>query len=366
MLKEEFSNMVVECDYQFMKAVGIDSLKIELGNAPNIFEGLLGIAVTCKDEKSFIDLYRACMPKALQELGIKSNRIVLKAYDISKLAPENEDKIIIPFLDCLKEEIERIDIYYTRYNANKLPRISIYGKDQPTTKNPVEFLRIICNGYPHYVGYWYLNEYSSKDIGKMYLDHFESCLTPAWESLSQFKGLTIVYKGGNCNCLISASDLLLRITITQLKERNEDFWREGLERIHSVFSWSKKVLVHELGGSTAILKFITPTNRRLIDLTSYIARPLVFVPTESLAGVPTNEERDLFEDLPVFDDLSNFLFLTQGSFKYFRPSADVRIGKEGDYFLVLGPNGESLYEYLRNCGTKLTKITADELREKSK
>jgi len=358
--------MVVECDYQFMKAVGIDSLKIELGNAPNIFEGLLGIAVTCKDEKSFIDLYRACMPKALQELGIKSNRIVLKAYDISKLAPENEDKIIIPFLDCLKEEIERIDIYYTRYNANKLPRISIYGKDQPTTKNPVEFLRIICNGYPHYVGYWYLNEYSSKDIGKMYLDHFESCLTPAWESLSQFKGLTIVYKGGNCNCLISASDLLLRITITQLKERNEDFWREGLERIHSVFSWSKKVLVHELGGSTAILKFITPTNRRLIDLTSYIARPLVFVPTESLAGVPTNEERDLFEDLPVFDDLSNFLFLTQGSFKYFRPSADVRIGKEGDYFLVLGPNGESLYEYLRNCGTKLTKITADELGEKSK
>jgi len=356
----------MERAYQFMKTIGIDSLKIELGNPPHIFEGLLGIAVTCKDEKAFTDRYRECMPKALQELGIKSNRIVLKAYDISRLAPENEEKILNPFLDCLEEEIEKIDIYYTRYNANKLPRISIYGKDQPTTKNPVEFVRIICNAYPHYVGYWYLNEYSFKGIEKMYLDHFESCLTPAWESLSQFKGVTVVYKGGNCNCLISTSDLLLRITVMELKKKNEDFRREGLERIHSVFSWSKKVLVHELGGSTAILKFMTPINRRPIDLTSYIARPLVFVPTESLAGVPINEERDLFEDLPVFDDLANFLFLTQGSFKYFRPGADVRMGKEGDYFLVLGPNSEDLYEYLRNCGTKLSKITPDELIEKAK
>jgi len=348
-----------------MKSVGIDSLKIELGNSPNIFEGLLGIAVTCKNEKSFVDLYRACMPKALEKLGIKTNRIVLKAYDISKHAPEHEYDVLIPFLDCLKEEIERIDIYYTRYNTNKLPRISIYGKDQPTTKNPVEFLRIISNGYPHYVGYWYLNKYSSKDIGKMYLDHFESCLTPAWESLSQFKGLTVVYKGGNCNCLVSTSDLLLRITVTQLKAKNEDFWKDGLERIHSAFSWSNKVTVNELGGSTAILKFMTPINRRLIDLTSYIARPLVFVPTENLAGIPTKEERDLFEDLPVFDDLSNFLFLTQGSFKYFRPSSDVRIGREGDYFLVIGQNSERLYEYLKKCGTNLIKITPEELREKT-
>jgi hypothetical protein len=159
--------------------------------------------------------------------------------------------------------------------------------------------------------------------------------------------------------------LLVRITITELKKKNEDFWREGLQRIHSVFPWAQKVFVHELGGSTSILKFMTPVNRRPIDLTSYIARPLVFVPTESLAGIPTNEERDLFEDLPVFDDLANFLFLTQGSFKYFRPGADVRMGKEGDYCLVLGPNSESLYQYLKNCGTKLSRITPDELREKA-
>jgi hypothetical protein len=365
-LKAEISNTMMECACQFMKAVGIDSVKAELGNAPNIFEGILGIAVTCKDEKTFIGRYRECMPKALEGLGIKSNRIVLKAYDLSRLAPENEDKILIPFLDCLKEEIEKIDIYYTRYNANKLPRISIYGKDQPTSKNPVEFVRIICNAYPHYVGYFYLNEYSSKDIGKIYLDHFDSCLTPAWESLSQFKGLTVVYKGGNCNCLISTSDLLVRITVTELKKKNEHFWRDGLLRIHSVFPWSPKVFVHELGGSTSILRFMTPVNRRPIDLTSYIARPLVFVPTESLAGVATNEERDLFEDLPVFDDLANFLFLTQGSFKYFKPGADIRMGKEGDYCLVVGPNSESLYQYLKKCGTKLSVISPEELKGKTK
>ena len=74
----------------------------------------------------------------------------------------------------------------------------------------------------------------------------------------------------------------------------------------------------------------------------------------------------LIEDLPIFDDLSNFLFNTRGSFKYFRPDSDVRIGKSGDYFLVLGENSERLFQYLKNCGTNLTKITPDNLREKNK
>lgn len=348
-----------------MSAVGIDALKIELGGGPKIFEGLLGIAVTCKDETSFIKLYRECMTKSLAELEIKTPRVVLKAYDVSKLAPEHENEIIIPFLDYLNKEIERIDIYSTRYNPKKLPSVSVFGEDQPTTKSPVEFIRLISNGYPHCCGYWYLNEYSSKGLGKMYLDHFESCHTPAWDSLSKFKGLTVVYKGGNCNCLISSADLLVRLTATEVKRKNEDFNREGLGRIHSDFSWFKKVFTHDLGGSTQILKFMAPITRREIELSKYIARPLVFIPTESLAGVPTREERDLFESLPVFDDLSNFLFFTKGSFKYFRPSVDIRTATEGDYFLVLGPNSESMYTYLKNCGTKLTRMTTDELREKT-
>lgn len=348
-----------------MNAVGIDSLKIELGSPPRVFEGLLGIAVTCKEEESFVSLYRECMSKSLEVVGVKNNRIVLKAYDISRIAPEHEDEAIVPFLDCLKKEIERIDIYYTRYNPNKLPSVSVFGKDRPTTKEPVEFVRMITNAYPHYCGYWYLNKYSSKDISKMYLDHFESYHTPAWDSLSQFKGLSVVYKGGNCNCLISSADLLVRLTVTEVRKKNEDFNVEGLERIHSGFSWAKKVIVHELGGSTQILKFMAPINRREIDLTPYIARPLVFVPTESLAGVPTKEERELFENLPVFDDLSNFLFFNKGSFKYFRPSEDVRIGREGDYFLLLGPNSEKLYAYLKKCGLKLKEMTPEKLKEEA-
>jgi len=349
-----------------MNAIGIDSLKIELGSPPKVFEGLLGTVVTCKEEKSFIDLYRECMHKTLKDMGIETNRIVLKAYDISRIAPEHENDFIIPFFDCLKKEIEKVDIYYTRYNPKKLPTVSIFGKDQPMTKNPVEFVRMIANAYPHYCAYWYLNEYSSDGIDKMYLDHFESRHTPAWDSLSQFKGLSVVYKGGNCNCLISSADLLTRLTVMEVKKRNEDFNAEGLKRIHSDFSWAKKIIVHELGGNTQILKFMAPVSRREIDLTQYIARPIVFIPTESLAGVPTEEERNLFENLPVFDDLSNFLFFSRGSFKYFRPSEDVRIARKGDYFLLLGSNSGRLYAYLKKCGLKLKEMTPEELKEKAR
>jgi hypothetical protein len=347
-----------------MSAVGIDSIKAELGNAPNIFEGLLGIAVTCKEEAKFNELYQKCLPEALKILGITTDRKVLKAYDISKLAPEQEDKIIQPLLDGLNEQIERIDIYYTRYNANKLPSITIYGKDQPTTKKPVEFLRLISNAYPHYVGYFYFNEYTSAKITNMYLDHFESCRTPCWEDLSRFEGLKIIYKGGNCNCLVAVADILLRISIMGLKTRRETFNGEGLARVHSQFTWSKKVCTHELGGSTTILRAMTPINRRQIDLTNHLSRPLVFVPTEGLAGVLVKDERDMFEELPIFDALANFLFRINGTFKYFKPDSDVKIIRRGDYFLVVGPNSETMFKYLKACGATLTMLTPDDLKEK--
>jgi hypothetical protein len=348
-----------------MSAVGIDSVKVELGTPPNIFEGLLGIAVTCKNEAKFVGAYEKCLPKALDELGLKTARKVLKAYDISKLAPQQENNIIYPLLDCLNSEIDRIDIYYSRYNANKLPEITIFGKDQPTKKSPVEFVRLVSNAYPHYVGHYYLTQYNADNTLTMYLDHFESYFTPCWEALSQFNGLKVVYKGGNCNCLVATADILLRATIMQLKSQREDFKTDGLMRIHSGFSWSKKVVVHELGGNTAILKTMTPLSRRSVDLTNFLARPLVFIPAEGLSGMDVKDERDMFEELPIFDDLANFLFKTKGSFKFFKPDSDVRIIKKGDYFLVIGPNNEALFKYLKSCGAPLTKITPEELKEKT-
>jgi hypothetical protein len=197
-------------------AIGIDSVKIELGSPPRVFEGLLGIAVTCKEEESFVSLYRECMRKSLEAKGLKTNRTVLKAYDISRLAPEHEDEVIIPFFDCLTKEIERIDIYYTRYNPKKLPSVSIFGRDRPTTKNPVEFVRMITNAYPHYCGYWYLNKYSSKEVSKMYLDHFESCHTPAWDSMSQFKDSVLYLRLLENMTLIRLSSGLARLCMGTL------------------------------------------------------------------------------------------------------------------------------------------------------
>jgi hypothetical protein len=229
----------------------------------------------------------------------------------------------------------------------------------------VEFLRLISNAYPHYVGYFYLNEYTSAKISNMYIDHFESCHTPCWDALSHFDGLKIIYKGGNCNCLVAVADVLLRVSIMGLKAKRETFNGEGLARVHSQFSWSKKISTHELGGNTGILRAMTPINRRQIDLTNYLARPLVFVPAEGLAGVLVKDERDMFEELPIFDALANFLFKTHGSFKYFKPDSDVKIMRKGDYFLVVGPNSETMFRYLKNCGATLNKLSPDDLTEKS-
>lgn len=349
----------------FLSAVGIDSIKLELGSKPTVFEGLLGIAVTCKDEKTFTELYQKSMIKVLKKYNLVTNRIILKAYDIARIATGNEVEIIAYFLKLMINEIQNIDIFYTRYNPRRLTSITIFGEDRPETKKPTEFIRLIANAYPHYCGFYYLNNNDPTNLQKMYLDHFESYETPAWNTLSNFKGLQIVYKGGNCNCLVSIADLLLRLTIMEIKVRKEDFNTEGIKRIHSDFSGKSKTNIHFLGGKTVVLRFMAPQNRRKIELSNFIARPIVFVPSEKLTLVPSKEERTLFEGLPVYDDLANFLFHITGSFKYFKSDNDTRLVKKGDYFLVLGKNSEELYTYLHSGGLSLIKITPKDLREEN-
>jgi len=269
------------------------------------------------------------------------------------------------FFNSINDKIERIDIYCTRFNSAKIPTITIYGADRPEYKKPVEFIRKIANGYPHVCAWRYLTHFGEHE-NMTYLDHFESDQTPAWDFLSNFPNIKVLYKGDSCNCLLSSADLFIRLTILLLKRSQAGFNWRGLKRVHSYYSWGTKTSANTLGGQTYILKNITPYLRTPIDLSIFLNHPIVFVPHESPSGMMSREEQRLFENMPIYNKLLNYLFYVGGSFKYFNPIDDVKLVQEGDLMLIMGKQGESLLEYLKAGGVTLNKISLEEIETKLK
>jgi len=307
--------------------------------------------------------YVLALKSLFESRKINCERIVCKSVDIARLIPkpENMVRFLKDFFISINDEIERIDIYCTRYNSKKLPYITVYGEDRPERKKPVEFIRMISNGYPHVCAWRYLSHFSETEC-KIYLDYFESDRTPAMDFLSNFP-LNVLYKGDSCNCLLSASDLFIRLTTLLLKNENADFNWRGLKVLHSTFPWNDKTSANTLGGQTFILKNVTPYSREAIDLSPYIKHPIVFIPHESPGGLKAKEEQKLLESMPIYTKLLNFLFYIDGNFKFFSPVNDVRLIKKGDYMLVMGKRGEEIFRYLVKGGAPIVKITLDEITD---
>lgn len=353
--------------FLLLKAVGFDSIKLELGAFSTKFEGLLGVGITTVDEKSFEKKYIEVLKSLFESTGVACDRLVCKSVDIAKFIQTSENMIrfLESFFDGINDEIERIDIYCTRFNSEKIPNITIYGSDRPEHKKPIEFIRKIANGYPHICAWKYLSYFGDKDC-VVYLDHFESDRTPAWDFLSNFSNIRVIYKGDSCNSLLSSSDLFIRLTTLLLKKNRAGFNWRGLKEIHSSYSWGTKTSANTLGGQTYILKNMAPFSRKAIDLSSFINHPIVFIPHESPGGMISKEEQRLFENMPIYEKLLNFLFHINGSFKYFSPMDDVRLIQEGDYILIMSERSESLLKYLNAGGVTIKRITLKEIEAKLK
>jgi len=345
-----------------MKAVGFDSIKIELGAFSTRFEGLLGVGITVKNEDSFKGTYVSALKSLFSKRKINCERLVCKSAEIARFIPDTNNMLVFlqEFFDYINSEIERIDIYCTRFNSKKLPYITIFGEDRPERKKPVEFIRMISSGYPHICAWKYLSSFN-KTKCTVYLDHFETYRTPAMDYLFKFPNISVLYKGDSCNCLISTADLFIRLTVLLLKKRKAHFNWKGLKNLHSSFAWKDKISANTLGGQTFILKNITPYTRQLVDLSQFIKHPVVFIPHENPGGLKAKEEQRLFENMPIYTMLLNFLFYVDGSFKFLDPIKDSRLIKDGDYILVMGKRGEELFEYIRHGGYNISKITLKDI-----
>ena len=76
-----------------MKAVGFDSIKLELGAFSTKFEGLLGVGITVVDEDSFKKKYVAVLKSLFNSIGVSCDRLVCKSVDIARFVRSPESML---------------------------------------------------------------------------------------------------------------------------------------------------------------------------------------------------------------------------------------------------------------------------------
>ena len=244
--------------------IGIDScvFEREKSNAPTKFRSMIGCAISTDDIKGFTQLYYDELQKALSLNGFKSDRKILSSSDILTITKgnfivhEHLFKALIP-------KITKMDVIYPILNSKRIPKIKVYGKKKILKELTFDefYDQHLVNSFPHICLYKIMN-YVSRENAKVFIDHFQSEETEAWNLVSKYKDLYCYINGDKTNALISIADILCRLIDNRLEENNLFLDSKNFEKILPEID--KKKLYSHLVWNTDLPKITMVHSNKII------------------------------------------------------------------------------------------------------
>jgi hypothetical protein len=330
------------------------------------FKALVGVSVTTDDEDEFRKNYDQCLQEVLDAAKIARKKRVYKAAHLLKQAKEKTPKIISDLIDNLEGCIEHIDIYCAYYAQ---PYISMFGQTRLQRLEPLTYLEYTKNAFPHVCAWWYLRTYRDLESSlALDLDHFEGKVTPAWRELIDSKvGKRIFFSGAECNPLISAADLALKLI--EIFQHGTVDGRSLFQPIRSQchsYEGKRKLKFHNLGDTGAKIKPSVPDTAIDMGTTPYLKHPIFFHVWDP--GRPREPVKKSFEWSPIYNSTANMAFEKKGSMKNLSFEEDMLFwDKQTDFLVVWSAVDEEYVEMLRKMGYEIPKVLKSEdlLRKKS-
>src|SRR3989442_964954 len=178
-----------------------------------LLKATLGVSLRTLDFDAFVKDYLSLMPLSIRDAGGTPKKRIYKSSHLTKQLAAKAPEVIRRLLSSLSDRIDRLDVYcfYSRREY-----ISIYGTGRGERLSPNEFVELTQNAFPHVCAWRYLDNYKAdSENDRLMIDHFQGKITPAWEAIEDGSfDIRVFYSGSECNPLISAADLTLRIIET--------------------------------------------------------------------------------------------------------------------------------------------------------
>lgn len=273
-----------------MVTVGIDSGWFTRESPGSEFKALVGVAVTVKEKDTFRLSYDEALNNLFSKYQIERKRTTYKAAFLTGQLLDKTNKFLHDFINLMENELESIDVYYTFYPSNFTQDIITCKDSYPRSISPLKFLNNICNAYPHYCLWKYIETHPDEKEVTFEIDHFSGKITPAWNSIKNIPNIKVYYSGSECNKIISFADILHRYISNNMHGKLglgniTRCFRTclGLDNIHS----------HFMGPRRDYLINMAYTDNIDIDLRHYIKHPIYWIAWQSITG--SSAEKDLLE-----------------------------------------------------------------------
>jgi hypothetical protein len=357
--------------HEYGHIFGVDSKEYirqweERGEEENIlkeFRANIGCIVNPEDIEKFEDDYDTIMDALFKKFSVERIKKVYSSLEIGRLFPGNEKKIKAFHLAFMREILNLKDInvnyFFTTINSKYLENneVNIFGKyGRPTrTKNPIQFLNFI-NNYYNVLCAWKLTERTTLKNCTFIFDGMENIYpTEAFQKLTKYNNIRIVYSGDLTDPLLSTADILIKQLDLFLRE---DYKPLNENTINGIITYDNKIdpkniYIHYIGNPD--ISKIKPLEDRVLrvnDLYEYIRRPIIFVSKGSLPG-----QRSTLENLPILKKIHDKAYGIQASIRIYDSKIDSGIiGKDpenSDYFISLTKESDEEFELLKRGGSNI-------------
>jgi len=302
------------------------------------FKACFGVSLAFEDVKSFKERYYTFFEKIKNDFNIKNNpRIVFKSYDLKTIFPYKKfPDIADRFIGEVITEDVRVNVVFSSFNTQRLPKVRYYGGEMKTLK----FLDKLQTYYS-YIPVWKVIQYRRLFGVNIFIDNFnESEETDAWRCMKNNQNrIHVVPKGDQCNPLISTADILLEYLDYAIKANHVRLDVCEIQKLLQELGISYAYVIHV--GSRDITKLV-PMSKDKIPKKEDYHHPIVYVIPEGVI----EKEKEWIERSRIYQYLLWYAWYIGGGLKFISSDKDYKLVDKQDHLVYLGKIGENKARYL--------------------
>ena len=326
--------------------VAFDSKEFNVKGVFKDFFCPIGIGVRFDDEEAFQNAYSEAAAVSALRHRIRLNRRVFDSYSVARILGglDSAADFYEGLIKELRAHIGFVHIFYTVIPPAKVPRIFVYEM-QTEVVDPVDFLKEHKAGYVALCA-WKYSQLEAERPDMVYLDFFEAKRTKAWDALESLHPQLFV-RGDTCNPCLAMADGILAVVDRQLKR---NYYMENIKLSDKSVRQALRDL--SLKGEPVFigqpdLRKIVPYSRDQVVTGDLVRRPVFFLCAEKRPdGVDNQQHREMISFMPAMDKLVSEALEARGCIKFYDPSQDFLLAREGDRLAFYGERGSGICQSL--------------------
>jgi len=315
----------------------------------------LGCGINISKVEEFASIYSEKLIELSKNFGIeKCCGAFSPAEYYRKIGPGKTIRMSDELLKSVQDLIEVAYFSYVVLPPRDVPIIEVGGYGSP--KKPLgtfDFLRRL-SVYFSYITAWNYLGVEGREEESIIIDGFQGKRTPAWDDITSKLSPIIYVHGDECNPFISIADIIAFLTDKKLYDNFFHLEPRYIEEVWKPYSF--KTDTHFI--DRRILSKIKWYSNEPIDLTSYYARPIIFLKAD---GFKTEE----IKKLDVYPEATLYAKERKGCLQGYDEHIDSPKVKDGDFFVYAGEKSRQIALTLSDMYS-IEILSFRELREKNK